>query len=112
MKEDRRVYMGRSGDVLVNRLGFATIREAALAGQLHPAATSSAILVHSIETVGQVAAAEKKRTVQPAARTPYMRPSGIFFFFFFFFIVTSPRIRHPAWQGPANRAASMYNEVT
>ena len=29
-----------------------------------------------IETVGQVAAAEKKRTVQPVARTPYMRLSG------------------------------------
>ena len=76
MKEDRRVYMGRSVDILVNRLGFATIREAALAAQPQPAATGSAILVNSIETVGQVAVAEKKRTVQPAARTPYMRTSG------------------------------------
>ena len=76
MKEDRRVYMGRSGDVRVNRLGFATIREAALAAQPQLAAISSAILVNSIETGGQVAVAEKKRTVQPAARTPYMRPSG------------------------------------
>ena len=76
MKEDRRAYMGRSRDVPVNRLGFATIREAALAAQPQPAATSSAILVNSIETV------------------------FFFFFFFFFFIVTSPRIGHPAWRAP------------
>ena len=52
MKEDRQVYIGRSGDVLVHRLCFATIREAALAAQPQPVATSSAIIVNSIETVG------------------------------------------------------------
>ena len=77
MKEDRRVYMGKTGDMLVNRLGFTTIKEAAIAQRV---ASQNSVIVASIESVDVaatgVAVIEKRRTVHPAAGSPYQRPSG------------------------------------
>ena len=77
MKEDRRVYMGKTGDTLVNRLGFTTIKEAAMAQHV---ASQNSVIVASNEIVDVaatgVAVAEKRRTVHLAAGSPYQRPSG------------------------------------
>ena len=77
MKEDRRVYMGKTVDTLVNRLGFTTIKEAAIAQRV---ASQNSVIVASIESVDVaatgVAVAEKQRTVHPVAGSPYQRQSG------------------------------------
>ena len=49
MKEDRRVYMGKTGDILVYRLGFITIKEGAIAQCV--ATQNSIVIVASIETL-------------------------------------------------------------
>ena len=79
MKEDRRVYVGKSGDILVNRLGFTTIKEVAIAQRV--GTQNSTVIIASIETwdvsVTDVAVAEKRRTVHPAAPSPYARPNAL-----------------------------------
>ena len=70
--------MGKTGDILVNRLGFTTIKEAAIAQCV--ATQSSTVIVASIETLDvcttDVAVTEKRRTVHPAAPSPYTRPKA------------------------------------
>ena len=77
MKEDRRVYMGKTGDMLVNRLGFTTIKDAAIAQRV---ASQNSVIVASIETVDVaatgVAVAEKRRTVHPQQDHPIKDLAG------------------------------------
>ena len=75
MKKDRWVYMGKTGDMLVNRLACTTIKEAAIAQRM---ASQNSVIVAYIESVSaiDVAVAEKRRMVDPAAGSPYQRPSG------------------------------------
>ena len=83
MKEDRRIYVGRSGEMLVNRMGFATIKEAAIAQ--HAQQNSAPVIsispaINSIEVNGTVSvadasAAEKRRSVHLAPQTLYTIPT-------------------------------------
>ena len=74
MKKDRHVYMGKTGDTLFNRLGFTTIKEAAIAQRV---ASQNSVIVASIEceSITEVTVAEKRRTVHPAGGSPYQRRS-------------------------------------
>ena len=79
--------MGRTSDIPVNRLGYTTIKEAALAqydqsqSQNQPytqQAVTSIECLNLIEVYGEVPAAdvdavEKRKSVYPASQTPYKR---------------------------------------
>ena len=106
MKNDRMIYLGRTGDTMVNRLGHRTIRDAAMAAynqngprSTPPAPVSSVVAyrpnpylaevaepapINSIyATVGalgyaDVDAAEKRKAVQPAAPQKRQAMDGAF----------------------------------
>ena len=74
-KGDRRIYMGRTSDIPVNRQGYTTIKEAAIAqhaqNQIQPQVATSTECLNSIEIYGEVSAAdvdaaEKRKSVHPA----------------------------------------------
>ena len=69
--------MGKMVDTLVNKLGFTTIKEAAIA---QPVASQNSVIVTCIESVDVaatgVAVAEKRSTVHPVAGSLYQKPSG------------------------------------
>ena len=62
MKEDRKVYMRKTGDILVNRVGLSTIKEAAIVQ--HVATQHSTVIVDLIRRLDvsatDVAVAEKR----------------------------------------------------
>ena len=93
IKDDRKVYLGRTGDRMVNRQGYRNIAEAAI-DQHKKIATSSAIMriedfgsyeANSIfatsaiaDDFAEVEMAEKRKAVQPAAPQKRQAMDGAF----------------------------------
>lgn len=82
-KPDRHIYVGRTSNVPVNRIGYPTMKDAAVAqnqamNQQAQTQTQASGAISSIEVYGEVSAAdvdaaEKRKTVHPATHTPYKR---------------------------------------